>query len=942
MANITKVPSGYQYWKNSSKSWISAGGTIPTPQVGDGMSHVNSSSPNWISYEYVSSKTISTMYTVTNGWIANIPTAATQSSGSFYDQIGGKNVKAVSLIAGTYSPSTHLTTLTNFPAYAEFIELYELKVLTSIAAFPSTLKQLHLYQCTQLTSIPALPSGLTSLKQGFYQCTSLTTAPAIPNSVTDMSYCFCGCTALTTVAKIPSSVTNLTGTFMDCPNLTGNILIDSNATSYSSAFWTTVKPITIYGNSTILEELAETAPNQNVTVYYPEYKVYYDSTFAQYYATVSDKTKSSYGPIPTEAELQAEWLISDDISYDGLFSNCVNLVTSPTLLSTLTSLDEFYLGCTSLTTAPTIPSGVTSMRATFQDCASLTSAPVIPSGVVNLNFTFCNCRLISTAPTLPNVATMMLSCFEGCSSLQTVSNLPNSVLILSDCFRDCTSLTSVPSIPASVTSVESCFYNCSNLVNAPEFLGDIESLSNTFSGCTSLVTAPTIPDSVLYMGSCFDGCINLRNVELPEAVQDLSGCFWGCTSLETAPVIPNSVDNVQNCFRSCTSLTGIISINVEFSWYSNLFAGTVEPILLNGTSSQLEDLVNTSSAGNVKLHDNPIIRSIELTRVTNIGEKIGVEDEEGNKYVAKINLNLYDLNFGNILSNIIIKEGVYTQSDVRLFLNWDRADGLTDEITLPYTVTDGNIILYAYTNNIVLTQSSTDVSASVVDSFGSSSEVVTRTLPTVFFTIDFRAGGKEIAFGKSASESAANIPDNGLFTCGMDANFTAQFDAVALGANLMDFLYPDGSIYMTIQDPDVFSPNDWPGQAGKWGLWAEGQAIIGAGTYTDGRGETKEFGPQTVVGNYSHVLTTDQVPAHTHGSSGAHYHTTNARSGSSTSGGTAIIESFPGASSTRSVRIPRGDGTNGAHTHTSVGGGGAHTNMQPSVACYIWLKGPRG
>ena len=53
------------------------------------------------------------------------------------------------------------------------------------------------------------------------------------------------------------------------------------------------------------------------------------------------------------------------------------------------------------------------------------------------------------------------------------------------------------------------------------------------------------------------------------------------------------------------------------------------------------------------------------------------------------------------------------------------------------------------------------------DSQSGTSQPVTQALSTSYFTIDFQAGGKEIAFGAPANDVLTNYP-NGLFKCEMD------------------------------------------------------------------------------------------------------------------------------------------------------------------------------
>ena len=84
----------------------------------------------------------------------------------------------------------------------------------------------------------------------------------------------------------------------------------------------------------------------------------------------------------------------------------------------------------------------------------------------------------------------------------------------------------------------------------------------------------------------------------------MDNTFSGCTSLTTAPAIPNSVTNMSYTFKGCTSLTGIITINANIntsyaSYYDRCFYDTVKPIVLTGSSPNLNLLKRTANKGNV-------------------------------------------------------------------------------------------------------------------------------------------------------------------------------------------------------------------------------------------------------------------------------------------------------------------------------------------------------
>ena len=124
--------------------------------------------------------------------------------------------------------------------------------------------------CTSLITAPTIPSSVTNMSFTFENCASLITAPTIPPSVTDMSGTFKNCTSLITAPTIPSSVTDMAATFKGCTSLTGTIIINANPTIYNDSsggcFEDTIKPINLIGDSTILQELANTANNGNVEV----------------------------------------------------------------------------------------------------------------------------------------------------------------------------------------------------------------------------------------------------------------------------------------------------------------------------------------------------------------------------------------------------------------------------------------------------------------------------------------------------------------------------------------------------------------------------------------------------------------------------------------------------------------------------------------------------
>ena len=153
--------------------------------------------------------------------------------------------------------------------------------------------------------------------------------------------------------------------------------------------------------------------------------------------------------------------------------------------------------------------------------------------------------------------------------------------------------------------------------------------------------------------------------------------------------------------------------------------------------------------------------------------------------------------------------------------------------------------------------------------------------------------------------------------------------------DLLDMIYPVGSIYMSVNSSN-------PGSlfGGTWEAYAQGRVLIGAGTGTDSRSEQKTFAAGSTGGEYNHQLTVGELASHGHSasssSSGAHTHTYKSRnmSGYNWDQGNGVTSS----SGSKAITIPSA----GTHTHTitvnSAGSSTAHNNIQPYISVYIWRR----
>ncbi len=300
---------------------------------------------------------------------------------------------------------------------------------------------------------------------------------------------------------------------------------------------------------------------------------------------------------------------------------------------------------------------------------------------------------------------------------------------LSYCFQQCESLTTAPAIPNGVTSMLGCFY-----------------------GCIVLTTAPTIPSSVTEMGRCFLNCRSLIDAPaIPSGIIDISDCFAFCESLTTAPTIPSSVTEMGGCFYGCTALTGKITINANPFAYTGCMADTQQDIVLVGSSTLLQNIANTATNNNVYVWSLSINVSAER------------QEDDGSKANVSVIINRFRNN----------------NESVSLTFTMNGVESTPVQVMMDTATKTYNVVLSIAPASIV------ELSVIAEDSYGKSAPK-SITIPIPFYTIDFKAGGMEVAVGAPANDNLASHP-NGLFKCAMDALFggSAEFDgSLTLGTAL--------------------------------------------------------------------------------------------------------------------------------------------------------------
>ena len=161
--------------------------------------------------------------------------------------------------------------------------------------------------------------------------------------------------------------------------------------------------------------------------------------------------------------------------------------------------------------------------------------------------------------------------------------------------------------------------------------------------------------------------------------------------------------------------------------------------------------------------------------------------------------------------------------------------------------------------------------------------------------------------------------------------------------NILDFVYPVGSIYMTTnnQDPSTLF-------GGEWVSWGSGRVPVGVNTLDTDFATVEKTG-----GEKTHKLTVDELAEHEH-------------SGTSTSmsavgfaneaiGGSISFTDY-GGTVTHTVKIETENNTSqktyyetgtkldGVKTNITqkyavkAGGGMSHNNLQPYITCYMWKR----
>ena len=225
---------------------------------------------------------------------------------------------------------------------------------------------------------------------------------------------------------------------------------------------------------------------------------------------------------------------------------------------------------------------------------------------------------------------------------------------------------------------------------------------------------------------------------------------------------------------------------------------------------------------------------------------------------------------------------------------------------------------FVFGGDAISTESSYDVKYTIADAF--TTVTIYDTVSTAAVLMDFKAGGKGIAIGKVAEkDNVVEIANN--------------WELEIHGKKLIDYIYPVGSIYMSV---NATSPANLFG--GSW-TQLKDRFLLGAGsTYTGG----------STGGAATHKLTVAEMPKHAHDTPFFNNMTNNGEGKSDFIGvygkgatASAAIKEM-GASSTMEMwwvnQTNKAEGNEWSYLTSSKGGSSAHNNMPPYLVVYMWKR----
>lgn len=361
------------------------------------------------------------------------------------------------------------------------------------------------------------------------------------------------------------------------------------------------------------------------------------------------------------------------------------------------------------------------------------------------------------------------------------------------------------------------------------------------------------------------------------------------------------------------------------------------------TNYKLKKLELTDFADITELNSNADIVDAELKKHNNDIETIK------NSYVTSFNGKT-----GAVILPIATKQDAETGVDDTKMMTPVRVKEAVNKFAPLKTVNGQQPDEYGNVNVEEYTHPSSGVSAGTYDSVtvDKNGHVTAGSNPSRVTSVNGKTGAVTIAT-YTHPDSGVTEGTYNLVTVNQQGHVTYGKKINKLDADgLLDLIYPVGSIYMSM---NATNPETLFG--GKWEAIAQGRCLIGAGTGTDSRKESKTFAAGDTGGEYNHQLTVGEMAQHSHtvtiasktltGSIDTTSNDNNNARRVGTGDATGILSSRENGSVFRYgqdgfVSSPTGITVNATHNHTATaannGSNTAHNNIPPYVSVYMFRR----
>ena len=228
------------------------------------------------------------------------------------------------------------------------------------------------------------------------------------------------------------------------------------------------------------------------------------------------------------------------------------------------------------------------------------------------------------------------------------------------------------------------------------------------------------------------------------------------------------VDSVTQTYSEETITNKVISLTPSV-------AGTYTPTI-TVTDSRGQTTTESLPSITVNAYNVPSV-NFDVYRTNSSG----IKDDEGHYGLIEVTAN-YTSGATHLVEPTVEIDGTDVTDIIGASVTWYSASPFTSatEISDWEDVADGatvyGLIDANYASSNIFSESTSYQVTLIAEDGYNQSQPITQTLSTAFYTIDFQAGGKEIAFGAPANDDLTSY-QNGLFKCDMDAVFNGDLTA---------------------------------------------------------------------------------------------------------------------------------------------------------------------